>query len=133
MAEPIVATDEIPESETLLITLRDGFDEREAILVRGEDGEIRAWENYCQHWPDVRLDRGDGAMAPNGAVVCRNHGAMYAPDDGACLGGPCEGPLKAVEIEVRDGEVHLTDDDYAFVRVGPADDDDPSSTSHVRL
>ncbi|WP_049983243.1 hypothetical protein [Halorubrum sp. BV1] len=34
--------------------------------------------------------------------------------------------------DIEDGSVDLTDDDYDYVRDGPADEDDgPASTSHV--
>jgi hypothetical protein len=37
---------EMPVDSTLLVTLRDGFDEVEAILTR-LDGEVACWTNYC--------------------------------------------------------------------------------------
>ena len=41
-------------------------------------------------------------------LVCSSHGARYQPSDGLCVGGPCEGShLKALPIEVQDGEVFL--------------------------
>lgn len=35
----IASLDEVPADSTLLVTLRDGFDEREAILTRTGEGE----------------------------------------------------------------------------------------------
>jgi nitrite reductase/ring-hydroxylating ferredoxin subunit len=110
---------EIPTDSTLLFTVRDGFDEREAILTRTDEGEVAAFENYCPHWTDVRLDRGSGATKRNGELVCGKHGALFEDDSGCCTYGPCEGAvLQRVEVAVEDDAVYLTDDDYEFVQVG---------------
>jgi nitrite reductase/ring-hydroxylating ferredoxin subunit len=35
-------------------------------------------------------------------LVCRAHGALFAPDDGRCVAGPCEGEsLVPLRIERR--------------------------------
>ncbi|WP_433624859.1 Rieske (2Fe-2S) protein [Halomicrococcus sp. NG-SE-24] len=114
----IAAVDEVPTDTTLLFTVRKGFDEEEALLVR-DDGEVRAWKNYCQHWTDVRLDKGDGASMRNGELVCGKHGALFEADTGRCTYGPCEGAvLDEVEVTVEDGAVYLVDDRYEFVQQG---------------
>ncbi|WP_440007635.1 Rieske (2Fe-2S) protein [Halomicrococcus sp. SG-WS-1] len=114
----IAAVDEVPTDTTLLFTVREGFDEEEALLVR-DDGEVRAWKNYCQHWTDVRLDKGDGASMRNGELVCGKHGALFEADTGRCTHGPCEGAvLDEVEVTVEDGAVYLVDDRYEFVQQG---------------
>ncbi|HBY47735.1 MAG TPA: (2Fe-2S)-binding protein, partial [Alcanivorax sp.] len=39
-------------------------------------------------------------------LVCANHGALFEPENGACLSGPCSGDsLTAVPLDVRDGEI----------------------------
>ncbi|RBI61892.1 Rieske (2Fe-2S) protein [halophilic archaeon] len=114
----IAAVDEVPADTTLLFTVREGFDEEEALLVR-DDGEVRAWKNYCQHWTDVRLDKGDGATMRNGELVCGKHGALFEADTGRCTYGPCEDAvLDEVEVTVEDGAVYLADDRYEFVQQG---------------
>jgi nitrite reductase/ring-hydroxylating ferredoxin subunit len=36
-------------------------------------------------------------------LMCATHGAIYAPDSGRCVGGPCRGArLRALEVEERD-------------------------------
>ena len=45
----IADLDDVPADSTLLFTVRDGFDDREAVLTRTADGEVTAYENYCQH------------------------------------------------------------------------------------
>lgn len=128
MAEERIADiEEVPEDSTLLFTVREGFDEKEAVLVR-LNGEVAAWRNFCPHWTDVRLDKGSGAEFRDGELICTRHGATFEPESGHCTYGPCEGSyLEEVDIEIRDGGVYLDEDDYEFDHVGPKSDRDLSS------
>jgi nitrite reductase/ring-hydroxylating ferredoxin subunit len=141
---------DIPESGTFLFTYRDGFDTEEAILVRfgGDDGDertagadgdddgdgagrgIACWKNYCQHWTDVRLDKGSGARVRDGELWCNKHAATFRLGDGVCTHGPCEGAvLDEVDVTVHDGGVYLTDDRYELEATGPDGDRDLSTGS----
>ena len=123
----IAALEEVPVDSNLLFTVREGFDEREVLLVRLADG-VAAWRNYCPHWTDVRLDKGSGAEFREEELVCTRHGATFEPGSGECTHGPCEGAvLEEVDVTVVDGAVYLTDDDYEFEHVGPKSDRDLSS------
>jgi nitrite reductase/ring-hydroxylating ferredoxin subunit len=125
----IAPLSDVPEDGTLLFTVREGFDEREVVLVRLADG-VAAWENYCQHWTDVRFDKGSGGMVRNGELVCQKHGATFETDTGYCDFGPCEGAyLDRVAVAVHDGDVYLTDEDYEFDSLGPSEDADLSTGS----
>lgn len=70
------------------------------------EGRTYAYVNSCPHvgtsldlWPNELLSE-DKTM-----LVCSTHGALFAPDSGLCLAGPCAGdhltPL-AVRIDGRD-------------------------------
>jgi nitrite reductase/ring-hydroxylating ferredoxin subunit len=123
----IAAVEEILDDTTFLFTIRNGFDEEEAVLVES-DGEVRAWKNYCQHWTDVRLDKGEGASMRDGELVCGKHGALFEADSGVCTYGPCEDAvLDEVNVTVEDGAVYLTDPDYEFVQQGSSIEHDLSS------
>lgn len=127
----IASLDEVPEDGTLLFTVRDGFDTDEVILVRLADG-VAAYRNYCQHWTDVRLDKGSSALVRNGEIVCQKHGATFESDTGYCDFGPCEGAtLDVVEVTVEDGAVYLADDGYEFEHLGPSGDYDLSAGSRI--
>jgi nitrite reductase/ring-hydroxylating ferredoxin subunit len=39
-------------------------------------------------------------------LLCATHGATYAPDTGACSGGPCRGGLVTITLSEEDGVVH---------------------------
>ena len=72
----IAAVEDVPDDGSLLFTVREGFDKSEAILVALADG-IVAFENYCPHWRDVRLDKGSGATVREDELVCEKHGATF--------------------------------------------------------
>ncbi|MFB6107540.1 MAG: Rieske (2Fe-2S) protein [Haloplanus sp.] len=141
----ITTVEEVPHDTTVLFTVRhaDTDELREVVLVRtdGSDGDstgggvsVAGWLNYCQHLLDVNLDKGSGATMRDGELVCTNHGAYFESGTGLCTHGPCEGAyLTRVDVTVRDGGVYLTDDDYEFVAVGPADDDGPAPTTNVEF
>jgi nitrite reductase/ring-hydroxylating ferredoxin subunit len=83
-----------------------GADRFSLVLVEA-DGGPRAFVNSCPHarWPletfDGRLLRG-----PGGALICAAHGALFAAEDGKCLGGPAGGrSLEPFAIEERDGQI----------------------------
>ena len=84
---------------------RYGRDES-AFVVR-VDGRVRAFLNRCAHVP-TELDWNPGKFfdAEGTMLICSTHGALYDPDSGNCIAGPCRG-RKLIELEVaeRDGLV----------------------------
>ncbi|MFC7166564.1 Rieske (2Fe-2S) protein [Halospeciosus flavus] len=131
----ITEADDVPDEGSFLFTAESDGEEVEVILVR-VDGHLFAWENVCQHWTDVNLDRGDGAPERDDRLVCAKHGATFSKETGYCDFGPCEGSyLTEVDVEVRDGGVFLTDEAYDFVCVGETESDglDMSTNPGERL
>jgi nitrite reductase/ring-hydroxylating ferredoxin subunit len=127
----IAPLEAVPDDGTLLFTVRDGFDTEEALLVSLSDGVV-AFENYCPHWRDVRLDKGSGATMREDELVCEKHGATFESDSGYCNYGPCEGAvLDEIAVSVEDGAVYLTDDRYEFETRGPSGDHDRSSRGRI--
>lgn len=118
----VVDADDVLEGETLLFTVRDADgDLAEAFCTRLSDGTVVAYRNYCQHWTDVRLDKGDGARVTNGEVWCQKHGATFQLDSGYCDFGPCEGSvMERVDVAVADGGVYVDDEAYDFEYLGPS-------------
>lgn len=83
-------------------------DAESLILYRLGD-EVRAWLNVCPH-AGRRLDWAPGQFlkSKDGYLVCAAHGASFELDRGDCIAGPCRGDaLRAVQVQVRDGEVRL--------------------------
>jgi nitrite reductase/ring-hydroxylating ferredoxin subunit len=77
-------------------------------VVRKED-VLAAYRNRCPHtgapleWlPDQFLDMDDGF------IQCAIHGALFRPEDGYCVRGPCVGAsLEGLGLEVVDGRVQV--------------------------
>jgi 8-oxo-dGTP diphosphatase len=74
------------------------------ILVATPDGGARAYRNVCPHVP-IPLDRGgEPLLTEEGFLACRNHGALFAVEDGFCVAGPCAGEtLEPIPVERSGG------------------------------
>jgi nitrite reductase/ring-hydroxylating ferredoxin subunit len=71
-----------------------------AFAVRFE-GKPFAYLNRCMHLPQ-ELDWNAGEFFDDESqyIVCASHGALYRPQDGTCVAGPCRGArLIAVPVE----------------------------------
>ena len=68
------------------------------------DGHVYGYLNRCAHVP-MELDWVEGQFFESSGLylMCATHGAIYTPDTGRCVGGPCRGArLRPVEVEERD-------------------------------
>lgn len=84
----------------------------ESLIVHRRGQQVHAWLNVCPH-AGRRLDWAPGKFlkSKDGHLVCAVHGATFEPDAGQCIAGPCRGDrLRAVKVEVRDGQVCLVDE-----------------------
>jgi nitrite reductase/ring-hydroxylating ferredoxin subunit len=70
-------------------------------------GEPRAWYNVCPHQGRALNFAPDRFISDDeGRLVCCAHGAVFEPDRGRCISGPCQNAeLKAVAISENAGEV----------------------------
>jgi nitrite reductase/ring-hydroxylating ferredoxin subunit len=79
-----------------------------AFVVR-YDGIVRGFLNRCAHVP-VQLDWAEGEFFDMTGLylMCSTHGAMYEPESGRCVAGPCKGGrLVSLQVEEDDGKVYL--------------------------
>ncbi len=94
--------DAVKEARALGLEVRDG--DREARLILVAHGEnVVAYVNRCPH-ARAPLDWVGGKFFdPSGKYLrCALHGALFRPEDGHCLSGPCAGDdLRAFPIEVE--------------------------------
>ena len=78
-------------------------------LVR-YDSKIYAYANVCPH------QRHPLNLTPNGfftldkaALLCSSHGAIFKPETGVCIGGPCLGKgLQKLVSRVEDKIIYVT-------------------------
>lgn len=70
-------------------------------------GKVYAYLNRCSHVP-MEMDYQPNQFFDSTGhwLICATHGAMYAPQNGQCLMGPCRGGLKKIEVTESDGTVH---------------------------
>jgi len=71
-------------------------------------GKAHAYLNRCAHLP-MELDWREGEFFDLGRrdLICSTHGATYAADSGACIGGPCgKTPLVRLRVEERGSSVY---------------------------
>jgi len=70
-------------------------------------GQPHAYLNRCRHIPMEMDFQPDRFFDDSGQwLLCGTHGAIYQPDSGACMGGPCRGGLVKIGLVERDGVVH---------------------------
>jgi nitrite reductase/ring-hydroxylating ferredoxin subunit len=73
-------------------------------------GQVHAYENVCPH-RGTSLDWQPGQLFDESGLylICATHGALFEPDTGRCVAGPCRGAsLQSVPVHVEQGRVELT-------------------------
>ena len=74
------------------------------VLRRGGE-TVRAYVDRCPHAGLPLAQVLDDYLTPDGRfIACSWHGALFDPDSGACIGGPCAGQrLTTWPVAVDDG------------------------------
>ena len=106
----LCALSELAEPGSRGFDLECGAQQPVRLFVVRKEGVLAAYRNRCPHtgapleWlPDQFLD------LDNSFIECAIHGALFRPEDGYCLRGPCVGAsLDRLELEVIDGRVQVT-------------------------
>ena len=88
--------------------LRSGAREVEALLVNYQ-GEFFAFTNRCPH-VGITLDWVDNQFfsVDRRYLMCANHGAVFEPQTGECIWGPCVGlSLQSIALEIKNNKIFL--------------------------
>lgn len=103
----LCAESQIKEGEGRGFVFGSGM-EREALFVVRWKGALHAYRNVCPHagtpldWPEDRFFDSEGDY-----LMCGTHGAVFRPEDGVCIEGPCQGrALERVAIRFEDGVIY---------------------------
>ncbi|MDP9102760.1 MAG: Rieske (2Fe-2S) protein [Pseudomonadota bacterium] len=85
------------------------------VVRRGD--EVKGWRDRCPHIGTPLTFGDDRYLTRDGAhLICVTHGALFRPEDGMCVAGPCAGQsLRAWPVQVRDGAVIVAADVVAAV------------------
>ncbi len=115
MAEHMVCTsgDLVDSGPGVRFTV-DHFGEQSPAFVVRYEGRVHAYINRCPHVP-TELDWEEGRFfdVQGLLLICSNHGAIFLPDSGQCIGGPCKGrSLFALAAEERDGQVFVKEAEH---------------------
>jgi nitrite reductase/ring-hydroxylating ferredoxin subunit len=75
------------------------------VVRQGED--VFGYVDRCPHAGLPLAQTLDDYLTPDGTLIaCSWHGALFRPEDGICVGGPCAGQaLTAWPVAVQDGQI----------------------------
>ena len=93
--------------------------EAPAFVVRFK-GVVYGYLNRCAHLM-LELDWDDAEFydASGDYLICSNHGAMFEPDTGVCINGPCYGAsLASISVVETNSNIYLDDDRFEIRREG---------------
>lgn len=79
-----------------------------AFLLRTPEG-LKGYLNRCPHL-GIELNWTPGRfLEPGGHFIqCATHGALFTPDRGHCIAGPCQGDrLTALEVRQPEGRIQV--------------------------
>lgn len=103
---PLCRVADIPDGGAIGVTVPSstgGFD----VIVLRIGARVYAYHNECPH-AGRNLDYAPGQFLVRDArITCAVHGATFAVESGACLGGPCRSGLVAMPVDVIAGEVRM--------------------------
>ncbi len=71
------------------------------------ENQVYGYLNQCSHVP-MEMDYQPNRFFDSSGqwLMCATHGAMYRPQTGQCIGGPCRRGLVAIAMTEWDGVVH---------------------------
>lgn len=77
------------------------------------DNQAQAFLNRCAHVPaEMDWQPGEFWDQDKRFIICSVHGALYEPQDGTCVAGPCPGAkLVAIPLQEKDGQLHWLPDE----------------------
>ena len=106
----LCALDEISDPGARGFDLNCGAQRPQRIFVVRKGEVLAAYRNRCPHtgapleWlPDQFFD------LDNSFIQCAIHGALFRPEDGYCVRGPCAGQsLEAIELTINQGRLQIS-------------------------
>lgn len=101
----LCAVDEMEDPGSKLFRYREGDYLFQGFLIR-RNGRVFGYIDRCPH-NGLPLELfGRYLTAEGDLIICASHGAVFTPETGKCVGGPCPGQsLWTWPITVEDGEV----------------------------
>lgn len=101
-------TQALADPGTANVVLGEGEDELDILVVKSA-GKPHAYVNCCPH-QFIPLETFPNHFLTDDRrhLVCSGHGALFDPETGVCVQGPCAGrSLDRLNIAERDGMLYL--------------------------
>ncbi len=100
--------EEIAKSGAKGVVLGEGADRLEIVVVQ-KDGRHHAYINSCPHqFIPLEIFPDHFHSEDKKHLICSGHGALFEPDTGLCVDGPCEDEfLDRLDIVEKDGNIYL--------------------------
>jgi len=97
---------EIPDGGTREFSFGAGLNLWRMFVLRRE-GRVYGYLNLCPHYSMPLNHRDNEFMSREGSkIMCRQHLALFRIEDGACLGGACDGrSLDAIPLRIENDQV----------------------------
>ena len=104
----VASLDEIAEPGAIEFRVGDADWPFRGIVVRWQ-GKVHAYANVCAHQGHpLNLDTDRFFTPEQTLLICASHGAVFEPDTGRCIGGPCAGAsLRVLKCRVEDDKVFV--------------------------
>jgi len=108
-ARPICASSDLADGgDGVRFEVEHKAETVQAFAIR-HGGRVYAYVNRCAHIA-MELDWNPGKFFDTEGeyLICSTHGALYAPESGACRGGPCRGAgLTRLDVFEAGGKVYI--------------------------
>ena len=108
----ICASEALVEGGTgVRFELKSSPGEEKGFAVRHR-GRVCAFVNRCPHaWTELDWQPGEFFDLAGVYLQCSTHGAIFVPDTGYCVAGPCRGAsLEPLQVREQGGQVLLLND-----------------------
>lgn len=104
----VARLEDIEEPGALEFRIGEGNWPFQGFVVRWQ-GKIYAYQNFCPHAGHRLNFKPDGFFnLDKSLLICASHGAVFSPENGECIGGPCPGSrLQPLACRVENGEVYV--------------------------
>ncbi len=105
----ICTLSDLPDPGCREFSIGEGEWPLRGFVVRSQ-GEVHAYVNRCPHAGHLLNWHSDNFFAPDSSLlICTSHGALFEPNTGECVAGPCTGKsLRALDVEIVDGQIFLS-------------------------
>ena len=92
--------------------------EQQAFVIRHSE-KAHAYLNRCAHlFLELDWDTGEFFDHDGEFIVCANHGALFEPDTGLCINGPCYGmSLTKISVSENNEYILIEDDRVRLVEI----------------